>query len=371
MVHHHQQEYRAKPSHSSGSNRHVRISVPPPPLVRIKIDDRSPRHALGVSGHLVNSFLVPASLRREPSPPGLSEQQHYRVPRPSPQYFHSRPPDPGVKVIPKVHAIRRGHIHVEMPMRRVHFELPPQVGEARRQVRREPSSSDLRRVSMPARSALKRDRSRPDLYQQHVPVRLHVHRNPSHHNLRRQPSQQNLSRRRSDRNLRQQHSSARPTTVLAKATHPTIHILTFARQSAPHTADAEDIITNNLPPGTPHLYTIRAYNFAPPPAHLCAVYSGASSIIQDYVMRDPQARKAVRSAVHDLLEFGKREKRREREGRSWKREVAISVCCESGTHRSVGVAERIREDFMEVVGRMGVRIRVVHMHRRRGVGDPW
>lgn len=86
-------------------------------------------------------------------------------------------------------------------------------------------------------------------------------------------------------------------------------------------------------------------------------------------MRDHRARKAVRTAVHDLLEFGKREKQREREGRSWKKEVAVSVCCEFGTHRSVSVAEKIREGVEEVVGRMGVRIRVVHVHRRRGVRD--
>jgi RNase adaptor protein for sRNA GlmZ degradation len=88
-------------------------------------------------------------------------------------------------------------------------------------------------------------------------------------------------------------------------------------------------------------------------------------------MRDSRARKAVRNAVEDLLDFRKREKQREREGRSWKRDVAISVCCNFGTHRSVTVAEMIRERLEDALGGLGVRIRVVHVHRRRGVRDAW
>jgi len=88
-------------------------------------------------------------------------------------------------------------------------------------------------------------------------------------------------------------------------------------------------------------------------------------------MQDPRARKAVRNAVYDLLDFRKREKQRECDGKSWKKEVAISVCCHYGTHRSVTVAERIKEGIEDAVGALGVRVRIVHVHRRRGPRDLW
>jgi RNase adaptor protein for sRNA GlmZ degradation len=136
-------------------------------------------------------------------------------------------------------------------------------------------------------------------------------------------------------------------------------------------ADADAILADNLPRGTAHLYTIPAYKFEPPPADICDLYSGVSPIVQDYVMRDSRARKAVRNAVEDLFDFRKREKQREREGRSWKRDVAISVCCNFGTHRSVSVAEMIRERLEDALGGLGMRIMVIHVHRRRGVRDAW
>lgn len=158
---------------------------------------------------------------------------------------------------------------------------------------------------------------------------------------------------------------------MPRATLPTIHILSYALDHAPHTTDAQALLSRYLPPSTLHLYTIPAYKFMPPPEDLCRLYSGVNPVIQEHVMQDARARRAVRHAVQDLLDFQRQERRREKDGRSWKREVAISVCCHFGTHRSVGIAERIAEEVEEVVGKWGGKVRVVHVHRRRGVRDLW
>jgi hypothetical protein len=378
-MHHHRRQHRAEPGPLPPPRVHYHAKAPvlPPPLVQVRIDGWW-SHAVQAPRLLVYNFPVPVPLHH-PHPPSQPPQQHHRGPRPPQQQHKPRPPELGQKVVVhhRVHTPHRGHIRIDIPKRRVRFELPLENGHTEQSLEKMISRPDLRRPSTPARSALKRDPSRPDLRQHHVPV--HVQRNPSHHNLRKQPSQPNLYRQPSPRNIHHhnphprplsQPQPQRPPTVLAKATHPTIHILTYALQSAPHTADAQAIIADNLPPRTPHLYTIPAYTFTPPPSDLCALYSGVSLIIQEHVMRDRRAQKAVCNAVHDLLEFGKRDKQREREGRSWK-EVAVSVCCEFGTHRSVSVAEKIREGVEKAVGRMGVRVRVVHVHRRRGVRDMW
>jgi RNase adaptor protein for sRNA GlmZ degradation len=57
------------------------------------------------------------------------------------------------------------------------------------------------------------------------------------------------------------------------------------------------------------------------------------------------------------------------------REVCMSVCCHAGTHRSVAMGERIAQGVKGEVGRRGggdgVRIVVRHVHRVKGVGDPF
>ena len=88
-------------------------------------------------------------------------------------------------------------------------------------------------------------------------------------------------------------------------------------------------------------------------------------------MQDRAARRAVKNAIEDLLEFGRREKR----GRGREREVALSVCCHAGTNRSVAIGERIAQGVKNEVRRMGVQEGVVvvvrHVHRIKGKGDPF
>lgn len=92
--------------------------------------------------------------------------------------------------------------------------------------------------------------------------------------------------------------------------------------------------------------------------------------MQESVMRDSRARKAVSHAVDDILGFGARERRKEREGRGKApRDVAISVCCAMGRHRSVAVAEKIAAELGKLG--LGVKIRVVHVHRGKGALDPY
>lgn len=62
-------------------------------------------------------------------------------------------------------------------------------------------------------------------------------------------------------------------------------------------------------------------------------------------------------------------------GRGGGREVAMSVCCEAGTHRSVAIAEMIAQGVKREVGKLGggdgVRVVCRHVHRVRGEGDPF
>ena len=89
-------------------------------------------------------------------------------------------------------------------------------------------------------------------------------------------------------------------------------------------------------------------------------------------MQDRSARKAVRNAVSELVDFGMRERSKGAKGRN---EVSMSVCCHAGTHRSVAIGERIAQGVKREVGRLGVQegVKVVvrHVHRVKGQGDPF
>ena len=90
-------------------------------------------------------------------------------------------------------------------------------------------------------------------------------------------------------------------------------------------------------------------------------------------MEDGEARRAARTAVKELLRFGEGERRGRFGGGSV--EVSMSVCCHSGTHRSVAIAERIAQCVKSEVGRMGceegVRVVCRHVHRVKGRRDPF
>ncbi|KAF2446008.1 hypothetical protein P171DRAFT_484661 [Karstenula rhodostoma CBS 690.94] len=207
-----------------------------------------------------------------------------------------------------------------------------------------------------------------------LPARSPTHRHPPHkpsqaqlsdHAHHRHPTPANLPRRRpSTHNLGQQPAPHPP-----RAPQPTIWIVTYAHTLANTPAAVHKILATQLPPGTPHLYSIHAYNLTPPPAHICEAYSGVSPIVQNYVMRDPRARKAVADAIHNILAHGRREMRKEKEGRGpAKKDVALSVCCLYGTHRSVSIAERIAQGLMDM--KLGVNVVVRHVHRVKGAKDP-
>ncbi|KAL5114397.1 hypothetical protein ACEQ8H_007707 [Pleosporales sp. CAS-2024a] len=152
-------------------------------------------------------------------------------------------------------------------------------------------------------------------------------------------------------------------------THPTIYIVTFATDLIPNRpVSLSRLLDAQIPrrePPIPHLATIDARAFAPPPTALCARYSGISPLIQDLVMRDPEARRAVDQSIRAVMACGEK----------GLREVCLSVCCHAGTHRSVAVGERIAQGVKAEVGRRGggegVRIVVRHVSRVKGEGDPF
>ncbi|KAG9190149.1 hypothetical protein G6011_08237 [Alternaria panax] len=158
-------------------------------------------------------------------------------------------------------------------------------------------------------------------------------------------------------------------------TRPTVYIITYATDNARSESTITSLLATQVPrryPPIPHLYTIDARHVRPPSPELCREYSGVSPLIQDIVMEDGEARRAAARAVRELLRFGG-EERRGRGGRSV--EVSMSVCCHSGTHRSVAIAERIAQVVKSEVGRMGceegVRVVCRHVHRVKGRKDPF
>ncbi|KAF2819544.1 hypothetical protein CC86DRAFT_412851 [Ophiobolus disseminans] len=163
---------------------------------------------------------------------------------------------------------------------------------------------------------------------------------------------------------------------------PTIYIMTFAADTVPNRSrNVEKLLGGQIPkrmyftfpcsPPIPHLYTIDARPFTPPPPRICERYSGISPVVQDIVMQDPAARKAVNNAVAELLAFGLSE----RSKAGGRKEVSMSVCCHMGTHRSVAIGERIAQGVKAEVGRLevreGVKVVVRHVHRIKGRGDPF
>ena len=174
---------------------------------------------------------------------------------------------------------------------------------------------------------------------------------------------------------------------------PTVYIITFATDLTPTESSRAFLLHSQLPhrtPPIPHLYTIDARTVRPPSPAMCREYSGVSPRIQDIVMEDEQARYAARKAVERVVRFGEAQRAgaSERGGtrRSSSRggggngsgsgmEVSLSVCCHSGTHRSVAIAERIAQCVKSEVGRRGceegVRVVCRHVHRVKGRRDPF
>jgi hypothetical protein len=181
------------------------------------------------------------------------------------------------------------------------------------------------------------------------------------------------------------HTTTPSTSIsIPHPTIPTVYIITFATDLTPNERSISALLSSQLPlrtPPIPHLYTIDARNVRPPSVSLCREYSGISRVIQDVVMQDSEARRAARRAVDGVLAFGEEERDRMGERGRGKAsqgravEVSLSVCCHSGTHRSVAIAERIAQCVKSEVGRRGcadgVRVVCRHVHRVKGRRDPF
>ncbi|UPX09849.1 uncharacterized protein EKO05_0000530 [Ascochyta rabiei] len=153
---------------------------------------------------------------------------------------------------------------------------------------------------------------------------------------------------------------------------PAIYLLTFATDRSPSTRSFAHLLNTHLPAHIPLLYTIDARTLPVPPARLCAAYSGVAAAVQDFVLRDEGARDAVRRAVEELVRAACVDGSG---GGTGGREVALAVCCTAGTHRSVAIAELValgvRREVRRVGSKDGVKIVVRHVHRVRGVEDPY
>ena len=158
-----------------------------------------------------------------------------------------------------------------------------------------------------------------------------------------------------------------PAPLVTPPNRPTIYIITYSTEVVRSSSALTALLHNHLParhPPISHLYTIDASALTPPPAALCDAYSGLSPLIQAHVTKDVSARRVIDQAVRDLVDFAMRD------GAGKGREVALSVGCTAGTHRSVGIGEvvgmRVREEVRRRGSVDGVKVVVRHVHRIRG-----
>ncbi|KAF9696723.1 hypothetical protein EKO04_005231 [Ascochyta lentis] len=164
------------------------------------------------------------------------------------------------------------------------------------------------------------------------------------------------------------HIRHSPASTPSTLNPPTVYLLTFSTDRTPSTRSFAQLLNTHLPPRTRLLYTIDARAFLVPPMRMCELYSGVARAVQEVVVRDEGARREIQGAVEELVRVVR--VRGEREVA-----VAVAVCCTAGTHRSVAVAELIglgvRSEVRRVGSREGVRVVVRHVHRVRGVEDPY
>jgi hypothetical protein len=146
---------------------------------------------------------------------------------------------------------------------------------------------------------------------------------------------------------------------------PTIYLVTFSTDRTPTTRDFARLLNKHLPSGVPLRYTIDARRFLVPTRQVQELYSGVAEMTQDAVLQDGGARSEVEHAVGELSDFV----------RTGGRETGIAVCCTAGTHRSVAIAECIAKGVRREVRRMGegaqVKVVVRHVHRVKGLRDPY
>ncbi|PVH95626.1 hypothetical protein DM02DRAFT_731731 [Periconia macrospinosa] len=258
--------------------------------------------------------------------------------------------------------IYRDHLLPKLSFRHVRFDLPSLGKERKRENEKE---SSPHKNEQPTSSS-------------------HFSRRPNHHESRPhsppKPQKQTPPHRSSSHTHHHTRSNPRPNPAPTTPSIPTIHLITYSVHHTLCRSDVDRILTKHLPRGTHHLYTIPAHRFTPPPEHICQHFSGVSPIVQNYVMQDPQASLAVKTAVMDIIAHINRKwdldgsVSTRKVGEEGERDVAVGVCCTFGTHRSVGVAERIARGVEQWVGECApgsVRVRVVHVHRVKGGRDPY
>jgi hypothetical protein len=154
---------------------------------------------------------------------------------------------------------------------------------------------------------------------------------------------------------------------------PTVYIISFSTDLTPHTRALARLLALHLPvrdAPIPHVCTVDATAMAVPPADVCAAYSGVSRLVQECVMLNPRAREHTRRAVQEVMGFVEQ---RRRKGAMGAVEVAVSVGCTAGTHRSVAIAEGIAAGILGQVRDAewdeGIKVVVRHVHRIRGPRD--
>ena len=154
---------------------------------------------------------------------------------------------------------------------------------------------------------------------------------------------------------------------------PTVYILSFSTHLTPHTRALARLLAIHLPvrdAPIPHVCTVDATTVAVPPVDVCAAYSGVSRLVQECVMLDTRAREGTRRAVDEVMDFVEQ---RRCKGSIGAVEVAVSVGCTAGTHRSVAMAEGIAAGILGQVRRAeweeGIKVVVRHVHRIRGPRD--
>ncbi|XP_014558539.1 hypothetical protein COCVIDRAFT_94210, partial [Bipolaris victoriae FI3] len=248
-------------------------------------------------------------------------------------------------------------------VKHVHFDLP----DSRQSTVK--IAIEQRQQDMQLQTPKQQERNeRPALYRQPTPL-PHRHEQHTSRPSYPPPPYNHPNHQQYHQHHHQQFNNTLPITL--PHPRPTIYIISYSTAITRTESATLSLLASQVPlrhPPIPHLYTIDARNIQPPSPSLCARYSGLAPLIQDIVMQDLAAQKAVETAVGELLlRFGNGEQRG--------REVSMSVCCRAGTHRSVAIAERVAQCVKWEVGRTGgaegVRVVCRHVHRVKGRGDPF
>ncbi|EMD95001.1 hypothetical protein COCC4DRAFT_64096 [Bipolaris maydis ATCC 48331] len=200
-----------------------------------------------------------------------------------PQYSH-----PSHKNDPKKAAIKH-----------VHFDLP----DSRQSTVK--IAIEQRQQDMQQQRLEERERNeRPALYRQPTPLPQKREGHTSRPPYPSPPYNHNTYQQHHQHHHYHQQQQPYNTTPTLPPSRPTIYIISYSTDITRTESAATTLLASQVPHRTPpirHLYTIDARNMQPPSPFLCARYSGIAPLIQDIVMQDVAAQKAVQTAVSELL----------------------------------------------------------------------